>query len=412
VIVTLALMFYFSATLTMIVIVAALAYAGLRWLLYGPQRRATDERIVHEAKAATHFIETLRGMMAIKLNLRERERRAAYLNHVVDQTNADVRVQNLALMQRAGNVLVFGLENIAVIWVGATLVLDGLLSVGMLFAFLLFKMLFITRVNNLVDKAIEFSMLDLHADRVADIALAQPEGGVELPAVGRADAPSAAFVIEARNLGFAYGIEGFVFRGMEFSARPGETVAIVGPSGAGKTTLVKVLAGLLDRTEGQLTASGRDVRDWDKAAYRGRIGVVMQDDHLFVGTLEDNISFFDPQHDAERVRQCARLAMIDEEIDAMPMQFNTIVGSLGMALSGGQRSRVLLARALYRRPQILFLDETFDQLDLARERSITDGLRKTGIGVVIVSHRPETVGAVDRVVHLGAISEPVQIRAA
>jgi ATP-binding cassette, subfamily B, bacterial CvaB/MchF/RaxB len=154
------------------------------------------------------------------------------------------------------------------------------------------------------------------------------------------------------------------------------------------------------------------VRDWDKAAYRGRIGVVMQDDHLFVGTLEDNISFFDPQHDAERVRQCARLAMIDEEIDAMPMQFNTIVGSLGMALSGGQRSRVLLARALYRRPQILFLDETFDQLDLARERSITDGLRKTGIGVVIVSHRPETVGAVDRVVHLGTVSEPVQIRAA
>jgi ATP-binding cassette, subfamily B, bacterial CvaB/MchF/RaxB len=199
---------------------------------------------------------------------------------------------------------------------------------------------------------------------------------------------------------------------MEFSARPGETVAIVGPSGAGKTTLVKVLAGLLDRTEGQLTASGRDVRDWDKAAYRGRIGVVMQDDHLFVGTLEDNISFFDPQHDAERVRQCARLAMIDEEIDAMPMQFNTIVGSLGMALSGGQRSRVLLARALYRKPQILFLDETFDQLDLARERSITDGLRKTGIGVVIVSHRPETVGAVDRIVQLGTVSEPTKIRAA
>jgi ATP-binding cassette, subfamily B, bacterial CvaB/MchF/RaxB len=412
VIVTLALMFYFSATLTTIVIVAALAYAGLRWLLYGPQRRATDERIVHEAKAATHFIETLRGMMAIKLNLRESERRAAYLNHVVDQTNADVRVQNLALAQRAGNVLVFGLENIAVIWVGATLVLDGALSVGMLFAFLLFKMLFITRVNNLVDKAIEFSMLDLHADRVADIALAQPEGAVELPAMGRADAPLAAFGIEARNLGFAYGIEGFVFRGLDFSARPGEMVAIVGPSGAGKTTLVKVLAGLLDRTEGQLTAAGRDVRDWDKAAYRGRIGVVMQDDHLFVGTIEDNISFFDPQHDAERVQQCARLAMIDEEINAMPMQFNTIVGSLGMALSGGQRSRVLLARALYRRPQILFLDETFDQLDLARERSITDGLRKTGIGLVIVSHRPETVGAVDRIVRLGTISEPVTIRAA
>jgi ATP-binding cassette subfamily B protein RaxB len=273
----------------------------------------------------------------------------------------------------------------------------------MLFAFLLFKLLFITRVNNLVDKTIEFRMLDLHADRVADIALAATESSGELPAVARADAPAGAFVLDARDLGFAYGIEGFVFRGLDFNARPGEMVAIVGPSGSGKTTLVKVLAGLLDRTEGTLTAAGRDVRDWDKAAYRSRIGVVMQDDHLFVGTIEDNISFFDPQHDPAKVRECAKLAMIDEDIAAMPMGYNTIVGSLGVALSGGQRSRVLLARALYRQPQILFLDETFDQLDLARERAITDGLRHTGIGLVIVSHRPETVGAVDRIVRLGTV---------
>jgi len=401
VLVTLAVMLWYSATLTLIVVIAATCYGLLRAAMYGPQRRATDERIVHEAKAATHFIETLRGMMAIKLNLRESERRSAYLNHVVDQTNADVRVQNLALLQRAGNVLVFGLENVLVIWLGAYAVLDNQLSVGMLFAFLLFKLLFITRVNNLVDKTIEFRMLDLHADRVADIALAQPEGAAEYSAVARADAPSAPFVVQGRDIGFAYGIEGFVFRGVDFAAKPGEMVAIVGASGAGKTTLVKVLAGLLDRTEGALTAAGRDVRDWEKAAYRSRIGVVMQDDHLFVGTIEDNISFFDPQHDAQRVLDCARLAMVHEEINAMPMQFNTIVGSLGMALSGGQRSRVLLARALYRQPQILFLDETFDQLDLAKERTITDGLRKTGIGLVIVSHRPETVGAVDRIVRLG-----------
>ncbi len=400
VLVTVSVMLWYSGTLTIVVVIAALAYGALRWAMYGPQRRATDERIVHEAKAATHFIETLRGMMAIKLNLRETERRAAYLNHVVDQTNADVRVQNLALLQRAGNVLIFGLENVLVIWLGAQAVLEGQLSVGMLFAFLLFKLLFITRVNNLVDKTIEFRMLDLHADRVADIALAATESAGELPAVARADAPAGAFVLDARDLGFAYGIEGFVFRGMDFNARPGETVAIVGPSGSGKTTLVKVLAGLLDRTEGSLTAAGRDIRDWDKAAYRSRIGVVMQDDHLFVGTIEDNISFFDPQHDPERVRACARLAMIDEDIVGMPMGYNTIVGSLGVALSGGQRSRVLLARALYRQPQILFLDETFDQLDLARERAITDGLRKTGIGLVIVSHRPETVGSVDRIVRL------------
>jgi len=267
----------------------------------------------------------------------------------------------------------------------------------MLFGFLAFKLLFITRISNLVDKAIEFRMLDLHAERIADIALAEPEHS---PKAGFA--PSAApLTIEGKGLGFAYGVEGFTFRNIEFLVRPGETVAIVGPSGAGKTTLVKVLVGLLDRSEGLLAYSGRDVRDWDRAAYRGRIGVVLQDDQLFVGTLEDNISFFDAQHDPAQVRECARLAGIAEDIEAMPMQYNTIVGSLGVALSGGQKQRVLLARALYRKPQVLFLDEAFDQLDLAREREITEGLKGLGISLVIVSHRPETVRTVDRTIRLG-----------
>jgi ATP-binding cassette subfamily B protein RaxB len=141
----------------------------------------------------------------------------------------------------------------------------------------------------------------------------------------------------------------------------------------------------------------------DLSRYRSRIGAVMQDDQLFVGTIEDNISFFDPEHDPERVRSSARLAMIDEEIGAMPMQYNTIVGSLGMALSGGQKQRVLLARALYRQPQVLFLDEAFDQLDLARERDITQQLKSLSLALVIVSHRPETVRVVTRTVQMGTL---------
>ena len=380
------------------VLVAAVLYALLRFAFYGALRRATDERLTHEARAATHFIETLRGMMAIKLNLRETERRAAYLNHVVAQTNAEVRVQSLAILQRAANLAIFGIENVVVIWFGALLVLDGQFSVGMLFAFMGFKLLFINRISNLVDKGIEFRMLDLHAERVADIALAEPEAPF---AAARKVAPGD-FEITGRNLGFSYGVEGFVFRGLDFHARTGEVVAIVGPSGAGKTTLIKVLTGLFEPSEGRLSANGRDVRDWERADWRSRIGVVMQEDQLFVGTIEDNIAFFDPGHDLARVREAAELAGIAADIAALPMGYNTMVGSLGVALSGGQRVRVLLARALYRRPQILFLDETFDQLDLAREQSITAGLRAQGLGLVIVSHRPETVRAVDRQIVLGS----------
>jgi ATP-binding cassette, subfamily B, bacterial CvaB/MchF/RaxB len=397
VLLTIAVMFWYSPLLASIVLLAAALYGLARWAFYGPQRRALDEQLVHEGRSGTHFIETLRGMMAIKLNLREAARRAAYQNLVVEQINAGVAVQNLSILHRAANGLIFGLENIAVIWLGTMLVMDGHFSVGMLFGFLSFKLLFLSRVNNLVDKAIDFRMLDLHAERIADIALSEPEPSQ--PA--GAQAPDAPLQIRAKGLGFAYGVEGFAFRNIDFSVRPGETVAIVGPSGSGKTTLVKVLVGLLDRSEGVIEANGRDVRDWDRSAYRARLGVVMQDDQLFVGTLEDNISFFDPQYHPNLVRAAAAIAGIDHEILAMPMQYNTIVGSLGTALSGGQKQRVLLARALYRKPHIVFLDEAFDQLDLAREREITERLKTLGVGLVIVSHRPETVRNVDRVVQVG-----------
>jgi len=333
------------------------------------------------------------------LNLREAARRSAYQNLVVDQTNAGVRVQNVGILQRASNALVFGLENVIVIWLAALLVMEGKFTVGMLYAFLGFKLLFLTRVIALIEKWNDFRMLDLHAERIADIALADPESSKpSMPG----EAASGPLAIEARDLGYAYGPEGFVFRHVNVAIGPGETVAIVGPSGCGKTTLVKVLLGLLPATEGEVRVNGRNLADWDAAQYRSRIGAVMQDDQLFVGTIEDNISFFDSEHDPLRVREAAKAAMIDEEIMSMPMQYNTIVGSLGMALSGGQKQRVLLARALYRKPRILFLDEAFDQVDLALERRISTALTQQALSLVVVSHRPETAAVSSKRLELPA----------
>jgi len=272
----------------------------------------------------------------------------------------------------------------------AILVMDGKFTVGMLYAFLGFKLLFLTRVINLIDKWNEFRMLDLHAERIADIALAEPESAKPgMPG----DVATGPLVVEARDLAYAYGAEGFVFRGVNLTVRPGETIAVVGPSGSGKTTLIKVLLGLLTPSEGEVRVNGRNLADWDLAQYRSRVAAVMQDDQLFAGTIEDNISFFDTEHDPARVRECARAAMIDDDIAAMPMGYNTIVGSLGMALSGGQKQRVLLARALYRLPKILFLDEAFDQIDVALERRISTAISELGVALVLVSHRPETIAS-------------------
>jgi ATP-binding cassette, subfamily B, bacterial CvaB/MchF/RaxB len=400
---TVAVMFFYSVKLTVVVLAAAALYAALRWYFYYPQRYATDEQLAHEAKASTHFIETLRGMMAIKLNLRENDRRVAYQNLVVEHVNAGVKVQNVGIFQRGTSGLIFGLESIIVIWMAALLVMEGVFSVGMLYAFLGFKLVFLTRVTNLVEKWNEFRMLDLHAERIADIALAEEEnaqvsatnvmigntfeGGIQ---------PKTPLIIEAKGLGYAYGPEGFAFRNVNLVIRPDEFVALVGPSGCGKTTLLKVLLGLLPPTEGQVLVNTRDLRDWDMAQYRAQVGAVMQDDNLFLGSLADAISF-GGEFDMEEVRACARAAEIDADISQFPMGYSTLVGALGSTLSGGQKQRVLLARALYRRPKVLFLDETLDQIDTAQEAAIRGNLTGRVSTVVLVSHRGESVAGVRRV---------------
>ena len=398
VIATISVMAFYSVKLTVIVLGAAAIYAMLRWYFYYPQRFATDEQLAHEAKASTHFIETLRGMMAIKLNLRENDRRMAYQNLVVEQINAGVKVQNVGIFQRGAAGLIFGLESVIIIWLGALLVLDGIFSVGMLYAFLGFKLVFLTRVNNLVEKWNEFRMLDLHAERIADIALAQEEKAYGSFNTGPALTGSSAqpLVIQARNLGFAYGPEGYAFRHLNFDIKPGETVALVGPSGSGKTTLLKVLLGLLHPTEGQVLVNGRDLRDWDLAMYRGQLGAVTQEDTLFLGSIADAIAF-GGEFDMNEIKQCARLAQIDAEISTFPMGYSTLVGALGSTLSGGQKQRVLLARALYRRPQVLFLDETLDQIDTGQESQIRSNLASTVSTIVLVSHRAESVQNVRRI---------------
>ena len=394
VLLTVAVMAFYSLKLTIIVVSAAAAYALVRWYFYYPQRYATDEQLAHEAKASTHFIETLRGMMAIKLNLRENDRRGAYQNLVVEHINAGVKVQRVGIFQRASGGLIFGLESVIVIWIGATLVMDGIFSVGMLYAFLGFKLVFLTRVNNLVEKWNEFRMLDLHAERIADIALAEGERASSTAMVIAEKAEP--LTIEARNLGYAYGPEGFAFRHINLEIKPGETVALVGPSGCGKTSLLKVLLGLLHPTEGQVLVNGRDLRDWDLAQYRAKLGAVMQDDQLFLGSIADAIAF-GGEFNMDDIKACATAAQIDAEIDSFPMGYSTLVGALGTTLSGGQKQRVLLARALYRRPQILFLDETLDQVDAGQEGLIRQNLAGRVSTIVLVSHRPESVAGVRKI---------------
>ncbi|TMH12029.1 MAG: peptidase domain-containing ABC transporter [Betaproteobacteria bacterium] len=397
VVLTLAMMWVYSGTLTAIALGCVAAYALLRWAFFRPLRDATEEAIIHDAKKASHFLESLRGVQSIKLFNRQEDRQARFMNRVVDAMNANIATRKLDLLFGVLHKLVFGLERVAVIWVGALLVLDRSFSVGMLFAFFAYKEQFALRVSGLIDKAVELKMLKLQGERLADIVLTPPEAEVLVPP-RRQDVSAR---LELRGVGFRYSdAEPVVLKGVNLIIEPGEAVAIVGPSGCGKTTLLKLMLGIHEPQIGEVRVGGLPLAHLGLRSWRDMIGTVMQDDQLFAGSIIDNISFFDAQPDLAWIEECAKVASVHDEIEAMPMAYHTLIGDMGTSLSGGQKQRLLLARALYKRPKILFLDEATSALDVDRERLVNLAVRQLDLTRVIVAHRPETIASASRVIVL------------
>jgi|CXWL01.1.fsa_nt_gi ATP-binding cassette subfamily B protein RaxB len=392
---TLIMMLLYSVKLTLVIGVALLIYCLIRWALYLPIRMATEEQIVATAKKDSNFMETVRAVQGIKLFGREAQRETIWHNHFAESLNAGIRLGRLSISYHTANQLIFGLENIIVIYLGAMAVIQSSLTVGMLFAFLSYKTQFAQKSAGLVDKWLQFRLVRLHLDRVADIALAEAERD---PVDTIALAAPLSGAIELHNLSFRYADgEPLVFSGVNATINAGESVAIVGGSGCGKTTLMKVILGLLPATEGEVRVDGMEVRRLGLRAFRQQIAAVMQDDSLLSGSIADNISYFAEVQEQDRFERCAKLAALHDDIVRMPMGYNTLIGDMGNSLSGGQRQRLLLARALYREPRLLFLDEATSHLDVQMESIVNSAVRALRITRIIIAHRPETIRSADRV---------------
>ena len=407
VVLTLAMMGVYSVTLTAIALGSVAVYAVLRWVFFRPLRDATEESIIFEANRASHFLESLRGVQSIKLFNRQEDRQARFMNLVVDAMNANIATRKLDLLFSVLHKLVFGLERIAVVWIGALLVMDHTFSVGMLFAFIAYKEQFAQRVSALIDKVVEVKMLKLQGERLADIVLTAPEPADDFST----REPQQPVNLELKNVSFAYSdSEPEVLRGLSLTIEAGESVAIVGPSGCGKTTLIKLMLGVHAPQSGEIRVGGVPLRQLGLRGWRDMIGTVMQDDQLFAGSIADNISFFDMQADVAWVEQCARIAAVFDEVQAMPMGFHTLIGDMGTSISGGQKQRILLARALYKRPKILFLDEATSALDVDREREVNQAIRGLELTRIIVAHRPETIASASRVIvlHDGKVAQDLR----
>jgi ATP-binding cassette subfamily B protein RaxB len=394
---TLGMMLLYSRALTAVVLVTVLLYALVRLVSYRPLRNASLEGMALAAKEQTCLMETIRAIGPIKLFGKEADRRGRWLAMKVDTVNRNVRTAHMGLWFSNINSAIGALSGALVLWLGAGLVMDSVVTVGMLFALTSYSAVFSSRMSALINVAIDYKMLSLHCERLADIVLEAVEPEVE-------HAPQVAHLlprIELDHVGFRYSAaEPWVLQDITLTIEPGDSVAIAGVSGCGKSTLVKLILGSLKPTVGQIRYGGVPIEHLGMAAYRSMLSAVMQDDMLLAGSLKDNICFNAERPDPARIVQCAQLAQVHDAIDQMAMGYETLIGDMGNSLSGGQRQRVLLARALYKCPKVLILDEATSALDVEQERKVSAAIGTLAMTRILIAHRPETIASARRVIAL------------
>ena len=400
ILINLCVMLIYSPLLTLVVLCSLSLFAAIRYVSYHVPKKQAESSIYQHAKAASVFLETLHGIIPIKSFLKENTRLTTWRNSYIHALNADIALSKTQLIYNGLNQLLFHSEHILVICVGTSLVLSNKLSVGMLIAFLSYRMLLVNKASSFIQNIFDYQLISIQLNRLSDILFAEPEiisSGIGLPENVQGS-------LSLKNISFQYdGQKTPILKHINLEIKAGEKIAIIGPSGCGKSTLLKVMMGLLDKTEGTIYIDNRPLDEFGLKNYRELTASVMQDDVLLSGSILNNIAFFDQDIDLDRVYAVAHLACIHDTIKSLPMRYETLVGDMGSTLSGGQKQRILLARALYKQPKLLFLDEATSHLDKANENEINQSLKALDITQIIIAHRQETIQMADRVIDLSTM---------
>ncbi|CAO98396.1 peptidase domain-containing ABC transporter [Erwinia tasmaniensis] len=394
----LVMMVLYGGWLSGIVVAFTALYVLLRLLTYSYYRQLSEESLVRSARASSYFMETLYGIATIKMQGMAERRSTHWLNLEIDSVNTDIRVNKMDMLFGGINTFFAACDQVVILWLGISLVIDNQMTMGMFVAFGAFRGQFSDRIGSLTEFLLRLRMMSLHNERIADIALHPPE-------MRKPDLPYKAELkpasLTTRALMFRYDSQSpAVFSDLNTAIAPGENVAIVGPSGVGKTTLMKVLCGLFTPDGGEIKVNGTDIQQLGINNYHKMIACVMQDDRLFSGSVRDNICGFTDEMDEEWMQECARISYLHEVIMHMPMGYETFIGELGEGLSGGQKQRLFIARALYKKPGILFLDEATSALDKESEDAVNQAIKSLSITRIIIAHRETTIASADRVITL------------
>ena len=395
---TLVVMIVISVPLALIVFTCTAAYLVVTQIMYPTLRSRTEEEIFARATESSYQMESMRAIRAIKLHGFETMRENGWRNRYAEVITSTYKARMVGIRMEFAEDAIFSLSFLLTVYVGALAVLDQRMTVGLLLAFMAYRSSFASSAASLVQQWQKWRLLSVHLERLSDIVSEKKEVLTVAEPRNPASMPSS---IRATGLTFAYdSAEAPILDRVDFDIPAGSFVAIIGPSGAGKTTLMRLLLGLLEPQAGSLEVDGRPLGPNTMATWRQRIGAVMQDDYLLSGTLADNISFFDPQPDQRAIEGSAKFACIHEDIAKMPMGYHSLISDMGAALSSGQRQRMLLARAIYRDPDILFLDEGTANLDVKTEDRIARSIAGLPITRVVIAHRPALVMLADVVLQV------------
>lgn len=392
---TLIMIYVYHYQLAIIVSIFMGLYLIIRLIWYRPLKILSEKQIESKADENNTFMENVRGIQNIKLFGMENQRKSKWESVFSSTVNYNIKISKLSVAYNFTKNMLFGLENIIVIYLGAKSIIEPeagtVFTVGMLMAFMAYKTQLTQRFSSLVDKVIEFKMLSIHLDRLSDILMSDKEN-----LSGEIHINSIKGKIDLREVKYSYG-EHDVINYLSMNINVGESVAIIGSSGCGKTTLIKLMLGLIKCHNGTINIDDVDIKSIDKKFYRENTAAVMQSDQLLSGSIFENISNFEEKACVNDVISCAKLASIHEDIIKMPLQYDTQVGDMGCSLSGGQKQRILIARALYHKPKILFMDEATSHLDIKSEQKVNNAIRKMNITRIFIAHRPETIRSADRI---------------
>lgn len=402
---TLSVMLIYSPMLSIITLIAALIYVLLRFVWFGTFKRAEENTWEANTKEESYFIETVRGILSLRVNGALPWRESSWRNLNINRRNAQLYEMKLSMIYNTINIVIISVVSSLVLWCGANLVLSGNFTIGMLVAFLSYQSRFSGSISSLIDKYFEYKMLSIYNERLADIVLTDKEDNGEY-SINAINIAASSEVIDFSNVYFSYGKdEPYLLKGAEFKINKGEVVALTGQSGCGKSTISKLLLGICKPTAGSIKFFGN--HNISIKETRRRIGAVLQEDQLFSGSIIDNITFFSSELDENRIVECAKQAGVHDDIERLSMGYHTLVGDMGINLSGGQKQRILIARALYKKPELLILDEATSSLDVHTESLVCQMFRNIDLPILMIAHRPETIASADRVLLLqdGLITE-------